>query len=125
MEDLAYLLVPFAQIAFGAATIGSIILGMDDKKTKLKAYLVPIVIWGWILAAIGTAALPIYIKSTYRDPDTVPNWMPYSVPSLLIYGALIGMTFGTIIGAILGRRRWNRWKTELPVNNSTETPTTL
>lgn len=121
MEDLAYLLVPFAQIGFGAATIGAIILGMDDKKTKLKSYLVPIVTWGWVFAAIGTAVLPVWIKSKYRDPETAPDWVPLSVPSLLIYGALLGMILGSLIGTLVGFRRWNHWQS-IPTTNSDLAP---
>ena len=110
MEDIAYLLVPFAQIGFGAATIGAIVLGMDETRTKWKAYLVPVVIWGWVLAVVGTAALPVFVKAKYPDPEAAPDWVPLSVPSLLIYGAMLGMIVGSLIGAWRGAGRWKRWR---------------
>jgi len=112
MEDLAYLLVPFAQISFGAATIAAIIFGMDEKRTKWKAYLVPVVIWGWILAVIGTAVVPVVVKMKYNDPETAPAWVPTTIQALLIYGAVLGMTVGSLIGAWHGAGRWKRWRAE-------------
>lgn len=112
MEDIAYLLVPFAQIGFGAATIGAILQGMESQKTRKKAYLVPVVIWGWILGAIGSIVLIVLVKFKYQDADSAPEWMPVSVPSLGIYGALLGVLAGSLLGALLGRRRWNQWQRE-------------
>lgn len=111
MEDIAYLFVPLAQIAFGAATIGAILLAVDNKRSVYQAFLVPIVGWGWVLAAISTTVFITVVKVKYPDPDNAPEMFRMSTPALSLYGALVGMVIGSLIGVILGVVRWNRWST--------------